>query len=354
MLAGDNGQTTKDKSTSVVLASDHAAVPVTITNASVDLTVDIDASNLATHADAVAINTKQTDGGQKTQIVGTTAASLLPDAAAPADSMTAVAMSKIVSYLAAFNGSSFMLIRAGLTTITATVAGYLNTIPTAKYDTAPGARTNGQSGPLQADANGSLITIDANTPTAAAMVDGVATPTTTKIASFMQGYNGSTWTFLRAGVVAFTSNLTGFLNTMPWAKYDLTPTTRTSGQGGYLQAESDGSLRVSQATRIAGEDITLDVLKTRDSYLHAQITGTTAGTAVKAAAGFIHAVQVGAPAATSVVTIYDNASAASGTVLFKGTLAAGNPFSVVLNKVCVNGIYVVVATLGCDLGVSYA
>lgn len=92
----------------------------------------------------------------------------------------------------------------------------------------------------------------------------------------------------------------------------------------------------------------------QERYLHAQVTGTTAGVAVKASAGFLHAIQIGAPAATSVVTIYDNTSAASGTILFKGTLAAGNPFSVLLNKKCENGIYVVVATLGCDLGLSYS
>lgn len=91
----------------------------------------------------------------------------------------------------------------------------------------------------------------------------------------------------------------------------------------------------------------------QERYLHAQVTGTTAGVAVKATAGFLHAVQVGAPAATSVVTIYDNASAASGTVLLALTLAAGNPFSVLCNKKFNNGLFVVVATLGCDLGLSY-
>jgi len=55
-LPSGDGQTTKDASLSVVLASDHDAVPVSGT-------VTVDTSLLATAA-------KQTDGTQKTQVVG--------------------------------------------------------------------------------------------------------------------------------------------------------------------------------------------------------------------------------------------------------------------------------------------
>jgi hypothetical protein len=57
-LPSGNGQNTKDKSQSVVLASDHGPLVVTITGA--DVNVDIDESNLATHADLVAANASLT------------------------------------------------------------------------------------------------------------------------------------------------------------------------------------------------------------------------------------------------------------------------------------------------------
>lgn len=53
----------------------------------------------------------------------------------------------------------------------------------------------------------------------------------------------------------------------------------------------------------------------------------------------------------STVTIYDNASAASGTVLDSFTLAAGASASVVYDGIwCVNGIYVDIGGTGTVVG----
>jgi hypothetical protein len=57
------------------------------------------------------------------------------------------------------------------------------------------------------------------------------------------GFNGTTWDRLRAGITTVTATLTGWLNTLPWAIYNASPTTRTEGQGGPLQADADGDLK---------------------------------------------------------------------------------------------------------------
>jgi len=59
------------------------------------------------------------------------------------------------------------------------------------------------------------------------------------------GYNGTTWDRIRAGVTTLTATLTGWLNTLPWAIYNAAPTTRTEGQGGPLQADASGNLKVA-------------------------------------------------------------------------------------------------------------
>ena len=65
-------------------------------------------------------------------------------------------------------------------------------------------------------------------------------PTTSRVS----GFNGTTWDRLRAGIKTVTATLTGWLNTLPWAIYNATPTTRTNGQGGPFEAASNGSVKV--------------------------------------------------------------------------------------------------------------
>lgn len=64
-------------------------------------------------------------------------------------------------------------------------------------------------------------------------------PTSSRIS----GFNGTTWDRIKAGITTVTATLTGFLNTLPWTIYNASPTTRTEGQGGTLQATSEGSLK---------------------------------------------------------------------------------------------------------------
>lgn len=93
----------------------------------------------------------------------------------------------------------------------------------------------------------------------AAGADAVANPTMSKIFAYLQGFNGTTWDRIRTAVTTVSSTLTGFLNTLPWSIYHATPTTRTDGQGGPLESDTSGNLKVTDATAKAGENLPLDV-----------------------------------------------------------------------------------------------
>lgn len=135
------GPQDKAHSQSVTIATDQGAIPVSISGAGVDLTVDIDSSNLATHADALEISGK----------LGSPAAAAAADAADNATTM-GVVRARAMS----FNGTTWDRIRSGITTIGNAITGFLNAIPWAFFNTVPTTRTAGQGGPLEADALGNL------------------------------------------------------------------------------------------------------------------------------------------------------------------------------------------------------
>jgi hypothetical protein len=95
-------------------------------------------------------------------------------------------------------------------------------------------------------------------------------------------------------------------------------------------------------TQIAGEDLTNDVLKAEAQYSSSGVL--TSDTQVKNSAGFVHTVTISqndaAPTAGT-IDIYDNTTA-TGTKIFTWTLdtTVFRPFSVTLDVLCANGIYV--------------
>lgn len=105
-LPSGNGQTTADKSVSVVLASDSA------------------------------------EGAATT----------------PADAVTNVGAASgfVQAFLSAFNGTTWDRVRAGVTAVGSVFTGMLNMLPVAIFHTAPVTRTDGQGAPLEADATGNL------------------------------------------------------------------------------------------------------------------------------------------------------------------------------------------------------
>ncbi len=104
------------------------------------------------------------------------------------------------------------------------------------------------------------VTVDSELPAAVTLADATTNPSTTSVGSLAHVFNGTTWDRVRSGVTTPSSTFTGMQNTMPWAKYDATPTARTTGQGGPLQADVNGSLQVNNYTLLAGEDQSNGVL----------------------------------------------------------------------------------------------
>jgi hypothetical protein len=63
--------------------------------------------------------------------------------------------------------------------------------------------------------------------------------------SWLYGYNGTTWDRIRAGLTGTTTTPTGFLNGLPYAKYNSAAPTLSDGDFSILQLTSSGSLKVS-------------------------------------------------------------------------------------------------------------
>ena len=95
---------------------------------------------------------------------------------------------------------------------------------------------------------------------------------------------------------------------------------------------------------IAGEDLTNDVLKTEHQYSYHYIAAPTADSVVKASAGFLHAIILGAWVTGGTVEVSDHASDGDGNVKIKLTAGAtdesGFPKTVLVDSVFGTGITV--------------
>lgn len=159
----------------------------------------------------------------------------------------------------------------------------------------------------------------------------------------LSGFNGTTWDRLRAGITAVTSTLTGWLNTLPWAVYNTTPTTRTNGQGGPLQASEVGSLMVQEANRPGFENNARGIAKTETQLI---ATNITASTLIRTGAGVFAGIVVNSASAGATVKVWDNTSAAStvlnNTVTFTSAVNEGTKMIEVPNGLATfaTGLYV--------------
>lgn len=186
-------------------------------------------------------------------------------------------------------------------------------------------------------------------PDAAALGDADANPTTSKLGAALMLWSGS-WARAKGGLTAIQTTFTGIMNVIPMALYRVTPPTRTDGQGGTLEADSTGNLRIGEQYQPGYEDNAANVAKVEERYNSTYITGTGT-TVVKSGAGYCDAITIGTPTAGT-VTIYDN-TAASGTIIAKLTLVAGMPFSVPIHYAFVTGLTVVVATASQDVRIGW-
>jgi hypothetical protein len=98
--------------------------------------------------------------------------------------------------------------------------------------------------------------LGAKFPDAAAAADGEANATTTTtVRSRLFGFNGTTWDRLRSGLSTISATLTGILNTLPWGLYHAAPVTRTEGQGGPVETDVKGNLRITEQAPPAAENV---------------------------------------------------------------------------------------------------
>lgn len=111
------------------------------------------------------------------------------------------------------------------------------------------------------------VTVDSEFPAAGALADATVNPTTTGSAAYNEFFNGTTWDRGRSGVVTPTTTLTGMQNNLSWAVYNAAPTSRTEGQGGPLQANTSGDLKMVEQFAAQYEDQTNNVAATQNKPL---------------------------------------------------------------------------------------
>ncbi len=191
---------------------------------------------------------------------------------------------------------------------------------------------------------------------AAAAADATANPTTGAELTFPHGFNGTTWDRLRAGLSTISATLTGMLNTLPWALFHTSPVTRTNGQGGPLETDAVGNLRTAEQLAPAFEDGTVGVAKVEQRFTYTNQAGTTTGVLVKTGVGFLHALTINTPAASAVITLYDN-TAASGTkiatITLPASLVSDGPICVIYDVSFSTGLELVIATGACDVTLAW-
>lgn len=114
---------------------------------------------------------------------------------------------------------------------------------------------------------------------------------------------------------------TGFQNTLPWAVFNTTPTVRTSGQGGPLQADENGSLKNRETHASTAEDNPNQVIASAIrplavstySWTRFQNLGANATLNVKATPGNVKAVHCrNINAAAHYVQLHNTATVPAG------------------------------------------
>ncbi len=176
----------------------------------------------------------------------------------------------------------------------------------------------------QSTANTSLASIDGKVGASAVAADAKSNITAGLIQGFLSALNGAgtpTWDRVRAGIKTVGTAITGFLDVIPFAHYNTTPTTRTDGQSSPLEADSAGNLRGAEQFAPAAEDNTIGVIKVEHRYTNSRVTASGATNAIKSGAGFIHSISVDKWVTGLVIDIYD-ALTVTGTPIRKITLSS--------------------------------
>jgi hypothetical protein len=278
--------------------------------------------------------------------------------AVPIDGKTnaSAASGFIQTFGSSFNGTTWDRIRSGITAVSSTFTGFANDLPWAIFHSAPTVRADGQGGPLEADANGNLKVTVASMGPAVLPVDAKTNVAATSglVQSFLSAFNGTTWDRVREGITTVSATFTGYLNTLPWAVYHLTPATRTDGQGGPVEADPTGNIRGAEQFAPVYEDNIAGKAVVEHRYKYTNIAGL-ATTVVESAPGLLHSITINKPVASSVITLYDSLTA-TGTIIGTITLPAGllqqGPYTAMYDVELLVGLTVVTATAASDITIS--
>lgn len=165
--------------------------------------------------------------------------------------------------------------------------------------------------------------------------------TMSRIMAFVGGLNvAGAWDRLRTAVVIPSATLTGMLNQLPWAVFHTTPTTRTTGQGGPLEALADGSLITADSRAPNYEDQTVGRAMVEMRYNTTRISTATATNDIATGPGYLSHITFGKLIAAQVLDVYD-ALTVTGTPIFKytaPTVLAAPPLTIYFNRKFTTGI----------------
>lgn len=199
------------------------------------------------------------------------------------------------------------------------------------------------------DGSGSLSSLE---PTNTLSEDPKATNWALPTEAYNRVYNPATskFNYQAGGVGGFyvgpTSTILGYANVIPQNVYTSGTLALTEGQFMSPIADSLGNGRSTLGTKLAGEDLTNDVMKVEEQMLG--YTTTTRGTAnaVKTGAGFIHSVTFDRVTNGTTLTLYD-ALTVTGSPIDTITLdTTSTPFTLVYDQLLTTGLTVVTGGVG--------
>jgi hypothetical protein len=92
--------------------------------------------------------------------------------------------------------------------------------------------------------------------------DGYANTTIPIIGARLQGWSGSTWNMIRAGVTGIMTSVTGILNALPISRYLVTQPTLSDGYATEFQGDYRGNIKIAEQYAPKAEDNNSKVLYT--------------------------------------------------------------------------------------------
>ena len=107
------------------------------------------------------------NGARVSRLVDAVGGAIFPVAAAIADAASNTAtVTQVSSRLSSYNGSTWDMVRSGLTAVQTVVTGMINTLPTGKYNATQPTLADTNAVNLQVDSRGNLRTVNMSAPQA--------------------------------------------------------------------------------------------------------------------------------------------------------------------------------------------